>query len=130
MSCGCKERNQKDTANSHLNLLAKELDAQMSPTEGCLYCAEKHLATASCLAREIGYEPVNRGYIIGEIVAACWHLNGTKIERAIKLANDLRDFRHKIQSRTADTECQNFSTYLGEIDAIIKEELKKEAAAS
>lgn len=123
MGCKCKEKDQHDTSYAHSKLLS--FNANTTPIEGCLYCAEKHLATAASLARELGYIPVNRGYVIGEIVAACWHLNGTNLEKAIQLANKLREFRHQIQSRTDDKSCEDFEPYLKEIDNLIQENMTK-----
>lgn len=120
MGCNCKEKNQKETSIFHGNFVLSH--NQTSPIEGCLYCAEKHISTAAALAREVGYSGVNRGYIIGEIVAACWHLIGMKLDSCDKLAAKLRDFRHKIQSRKEDEFCTNFAPYLEEIDHIIREQ--------
>lgn len=125
MGCKCKEKNQRDTSYAHIDPKILSFNAKTSPIEGCLYCAEKHLSTAAALARELGYIAVNRGYVIGEIVAACWHLNGTKIPEAISLADKLRDFRHKIQNRADDKECQDFAPYLEEIDKLINTEKTK-----
>lgn len=126
MGCSCKEKNKRDTSYAHVEPKTLAFNAGTSPIEGCLYCAEKHLATAASLARELGYIPINRGYVIGEIVAACWHLNGTKIKKAIELADKLREFRHKIQNRTDDQVCTDFDPYLKEIDELITEESKNE----
>lgn len=139
MGCKCTERNQRDTARVHIAQPKKiktinkdqqdkllKMNVGTSPIEGCLFCAEKHLSTAAALARELGYIPINRGYVIGEIVAACWHLNGTKIPNAIALADKLRDFRHQIQGRTDDKSCINFDQYLKEINDLIEENLKNE----
>ena len=127
MGCKCKEKNQRDTAHAHIDPKLLSMSPSLtSPVEGCLYCAEKHLSTAAALGREIGYLKVNRGYIIGEIVAACWHLNGTNRSDAILLADKLRGFRHDIQSRNLDEECLNYEPYLKEIDAIINSVIKKE----
>ena len=121
MGCKCKEKNQKDTSVAHVDSKLLAINGNTSPIEGCLYCAEKHLSTAAALARELGYIPINRGYIIGEIVAACWHLYGTNLKKALSLSDKLRDFRHKIQSRDDDSSCMDFSPYLKEIDDLIKE---------
>lgn len=125
MGCKCREHSQRDTSYAHLDSKLLSFNVNTSPIEGCFYCAEKHLSTAAALARELGYIPINRGYVIGEIVAACWHLNGTQNDKAIKLADKLREFRHKIQSRTDDKTCENFDPYLKEIDSIIVEEESK-----
>ena len=92
-----------------------------SPREPCLYCAEKHLATAASLAREQGYAGVNRGFVIGELVAACWHLYGAGPEAAL-LSDHLRAFRHRIQSRTEDETATDFTPYLLAIDVLIRQQ--------
>lgn len=126
MGCKCKEKNQRDTAHAHLDSKLLAMNSSTSPIEGCLYCAEKHLSTAAALGRELGYLKINRGYIIGEIVAACWHLNGTNRSDAIALAEKLRVFRHQIQSRTEDDKCLDYDSYLKEIDVIINKAMTEE----
>ncbi len=117
MGCKCLELDKLDFLHTHDPRLLT--NNKTKPVEGCLYCAEKHIATAACLAREIGYEGVNRGYIIGELVAACWHLHGIKFKEAEELSNKLREFRHKIQSREEDSSCLNFDSYLQDISDLI-----------
>lgn len=114
MTCHCKERTQSDTANYHA--------PQTLAAEPCLYCAEKHLATAAALAREQGYAGVNRGFVIGELVAACWHLSGHCNPAARDLSAALRDFRHRIQSREEDETATDFSPYLTAIDNLIRKD--------
>lgn len=114
MTCLCKEGRRLDVPHRHTDT---------NPQEPCLYCAEKHLATAAALARELGYAAPNRGYIIGELAAACWHLYWATTE-ARELSAKIRDFRHRIQSREEDEACTDFSPYLAEIDALIREEMR------
>lgn len=95
-----------------------------APVEPCLYCAEKHLATAAVLAREQGYSGVNRGWVVGELEAACLHLSGHPDPAARDLSAALRDFRHRIQSRTEDEARTDFSPHLAEIDALIREDMR------
>ena len=93
------------------------------PIDPCLYCAEKHLATAAAMARESGYEKTNRGYVIGELIAACWHLHGLK--EAESLSKKIRDFRHEIQSRHENYDCKKFDSLMEEIDMLINESIEK-----
>jgi hypothetical protein len=65
------------------------------PTEECVFCAEKHLATAYALAQEKGYEAVNRYRLYGELVEAQWHI----WRRSLPLAEKLRELRHLAQMR-------------------------------
>ena len=65
------------------------------PTEECVFCAEKHLATAYALAQENGYADANRYRIIGELVEAQWHI----WRKSVQLAEMLRAMRHEIQMR-------------------------------
>lgn len=65
------------------------------PTEECIFCGEKHFSTAYALAVEKGYESPNRQRIIGELVAAQWHL----WKKAPAIAARLRDIRHTVQQR-------------------------------
>lgn len=102
-------------------LTANERERQTTPADACLFCAEKHIGTAAALARELGYSAPNRGYVIGELVAACWHLVAERSAEADKLAADLRDFRHKIQSRETDESAADFGPFLERIDAMIAE---------
>jgi len=97
------------------------------PLESCLYCAEKHLGTASALARELGYEAPNLGFIVGELVAAAWHLAAGGPERQA-LAEKIRDFRHAIQQRTIRPLQADFAPFLREIDRLISAE--KDASVS
>lgn len=86
MGCGCG----KSGKNS------PRADAPgIAPTEPCVFCAEKHLATAYALAQESGYVPLNRARIIGELVASQWHL----WRLSLPLAEKIRDVRHLVQRR-------------------------------
>jgi hypothetical protein len=82
MTCSCHK--QHDAA----------LDFAKRPTEACIYCAEKHISAAAALARENGYEAMNRTMLIGELVLAQWHL--WTLDRP--LAEKIRDLRHALQS--------------------------------
>lgn len=121
MACRCKARDAADRPTIHGDprLTTAERERQTTPADACLYCAEKHLATAAALARELGYSAPNRGYVVGELVAACWHLAAERSAEADALAADLRDFRHKIQSRAADESTADFGPFLKRIDAMI-----------
>ena len=121
MPCNCYERNKPDDFDRRHGMT--------SPREPCAYCAEKHISSAAALAREQGYAGVNRGYVVGELVAACWHLNGMG-EAADTLAAALRDLRHRIQSRREDETLTDFSPYLVAIDAIIRADMAAEESAS
>lgn len=113
MPCKCQERDQRDTPRSHA-------DNPTTPRTPCLYCAEKHISTAAALAREQGYAGANRGYILGELVAACWHLYGAGPDAHL-LSDRLRDFRHRIQGRQEDETLTDFSPYLLAIDVLIRQ---------
>ena len=65
------------------------------PDEECILCAEKHYSYAMQLSKEIGYVAINRQKIIGELVAAQWHIYKYNEE----LANKIRDIRHFVQER-------------------------------
>ncbi len=71
-----------------------KLDFAKRPEEPCIYCAEKHIAAASALARENGYEAVNRSMMLGELILAQWHL--WHLDRP--LGERVRDLRHALQS--------------------------------
>lgn len=93
------------------------------PTEPCVFCAEKHIGTAKELARENGYETPNRQAIIGQLVAAGWHLYKDHPELAAKV----RDIRHLIQWRRESE--VDWTAICAEIDALATaaaEELKKQ----
>ena len=64
------------------------------PKSPCIFCAEKHLSTAYALSKEIGYEGINRQWIIGELVLSQWHL-----KEHLDEAMEIRKIRHQIQSR-------------------------------
>lgn len=121
MACRCKERDAADRPTIHgdARLSTSERERQTTPADACLYCAEKHIATAAALARELGYSAPNRGYVVGELVAACWHLAAERSAEADALAADLRDFRHKIQSRQVDESATDLGPFLERIDALI-----------
>ena len=72
-----------------------DMDRRTLPTDECVLCAEKHLATAYALATENGYEGTNRASTIGQLCLAqwhCWHADA-------KLAEAIRDVRHLVQQR-------------------------------
>lgn len=87
MTCKCKEHGVPDADAPHWH------DPKIRPGEPCPLCAEKHLATAAALAREMGYEGVNWQWIVGELVCAAWHLAGDPTGLAFKI----RDTRHVVQ---------------------------------
>jgi len=88
MGCGCgKHKDGKATPRADAPGIA--------PTDPCVFCAEKHLATAYALAQESGYVPLNRARIIGELVASQWHL----WRLSLPLAEKIRDVRHLVQHR-------------------------------
>lgn len=72
-----------------------DLPRRTLPTDECVLCAEKHLATAYTLAQECGYEDTNRQRIIGELVLSQWHVWHSNM----KLAEKIRTIRHLIQQR-------------------------------
>ena len=116
MTCKCNEKRLRDHPHPH------DDNHRTRPDEVCYYCAEKHLSTAATLAKEQGYAGINRGYIIGELVAASWHLYGGG-KAAAELSAALREFRHRIQSRREDETLTDFSPYLLAIDAIIRADM-------
>lgn len=113
MTCPCKTH--KDAKHPALDT---HLAFSGQPTASCLYCAEKHLATAAALAREQGYEAPNLGYIVGELVAAAWHLASGGNDRQ-ELASKIRDLRHDIQRRKIRPAETDFAPLLREIDRLI-----------
>lgn len=72
-----------------------DMDRRTLPTDECVLCAEKHLATAYALATENGYEGTNRASTIGQLCLAQWHCWHTDA----KLAEAIRDVRHLVQQR-------------------------------
>lgn len=87
-----------------------------SPTEICLYCAEKHLSTAWAWARERGYEEVNRQAIIGELVSTVDHLPWAEVE----LAEKIRDARHEIQDSHTKQPQVDWEGLMRDIDKLIR----------
>ena len=125
MTCKCKERAERDRPMIHGPY--EDSEAATRPDESCLYCAEKHLATAAVLARELGYAAPNRGYVVGELAAACWHLYRHSPE-ARALSDELRELRHRIQTRQEDETARDFGPYLETIDRLIRAEQEKDKA--
>ena len=82
MACSCKH-NQRSPDG-----------LEKKPRTPCVFCAEKHLSTAYVLANEVGYEDLNRMYIIGELVLAQWHLKEHR-----EVAMEIRKLRHFVQNR-------------------------------
>ena len=70
-------------------------DARTLPTDECVLCAEKHLATAYALASENGYKFENRAAIVGQLCLCQWHCYHAEP----KLAGSIRAARHLIQQR-------------------------------
>ena len=70
-------------------------DYTQQPDRAWDICGEKHFSAALMLAEEKGYFAINRQRIIGELVAASWHI----FEKHRPTAEKLRDLRHKIQER-------------------------------
>ncbi|HPC18565.1 MAG: hypothetical protein KBC66_04090 [Kiritimatiellae bacterium] len=93
------------------------------PDEPCVLCAEKHLSTAYALAKENGYESINRHAIIGQLVAASWHLYADNSA----IAGKIRDIRHLIQKRR-EAEV-DWNTVLVEVDALASRETRDTSAA-
>ncbi|MBR7149707.1 MAG: hypothetical protein IKD01_01655 [Oscillospiraceae bacterium] len=83
MPCACSTQKDKPTDYSQL------------PDRPCDLCGEKHFSAALALAEERGYTPVNRQRIIGELVAAQWHI----YEKHPVTAEKIRSIRHTIQAR-------------------------------
>lgn len=90
----------------------------IAPEEPCVLCAEKHLATAYALACESGYATPNRQRIIGELVAAQWHLFREHGDLAMKI----RAMRHLAQRR--NEEKIDWLPALAEIDRIAAAEAR------
>ena len=86
MACGCMKHKG-----------ATDRPRLTRPDEPCVFCGEKHLATAYALAQEGGYEVKNRMRMIGELVLAQWHLWAAHKE----VAEKIRDIRHAVQAREA-----------------------------
>ncbi len=101
-------------------LLPIDGPSTISPTEQCLFCAEKHLSTAYALAMESGYETPNRQRIVGELVSAQWHLFRTDYS----LAEIIRAARHAIQMRE-ETKVE-WAPMLAAVSALVETELDKE----
>lgn len=83
MGCGCGKHGP----------VSSDVPAVTRPDSPCVFCAEKHFATAFALAGENAYEAVNRLRLIGELVLAQWHL----WERQPKTARAIRDIRHAVE---------------------------------
>ena len=66
------------------------------PDDPCVFCAEKHFATAKRLAYEVGYDGPNRQDVLGELVLCGWHLARSG---ALDLWNEVRRIRTLIQFR-------------------------------
>jgi hypothetical protein len=81
-----------------------------------VFCAEKHLSTAYALANEIGYENLNRMYIIGELVLSQWHLKNHKDE-----AMSIREIRHLVQNRKENE--INGTKPMEMVEKLVEEEL-------
>lgn len=112
MACSC--RNKKADA--------VDIPHTVTPTEPCIFCAEKHFSTALSLIQEVGYESPNRQSIIGEIVLAQWHI----YRMDYHLAEDLRDLRHLIQNRReTEVTADMLKKISDKFDVIINMELAK-----
>ena len=88
MSCCGKHKEKVATG-------APDVDRKTLPSDECILCAEKHLATAYALSVENGYESVNRAAVIGQLCLAQWHCWHADME----LAQSIRDIRHLVQQR-------------------------------
>ena len=92
------------------------------PTDECILCAEKHLATARALDREArvsGYVAENRADILGELCLAQWH----SWHKSPALAEKIRAIRHLVQMRKS-TEV-DWSPALAEMDMLASAEASK-----
>ena len=112
MGCRCRERNWRDIPHNH----------DTSPSAVCLFCAEKHLSYAWELARERGYEVVNRQAIVGELVAAVMHL---PLDEMV-LSEKIREARHAIQDREGKEKTIDWEGLMRGIDALIAKSEAKE----
>lgn len=88
------------------------------PTDECVFCAEKHLATAYALAQENFYEAKNRDRAIGELCLAQWHIYHLDME----IAKQMREMRHLIQMRK-EKEIE-WTPALNVMAALVEKELK------
>ena len=96
-----------------------------APAEPCVFCAEKHIGTAYALANETGYESPNRLAIIGQLVAAGWHLYKEHPDLAAKV----RDIRHLIQwRREAEVDWTPVSAEIDKLAVAEAAKLKSEEA--
>lgn len=88
MSC-CGKHKEKVATGS------PDVERKTLPSDECILCAEKHLATAYALSVENGYESVNRAAVIGQLCLCQWHCWHADME----LAQSIRDIRHLVQQR-------------------------------
>lgn len=72
-----------------------DMERKTLPSDECVLCAEKHLASAYALSVENGYEGTNRASTIGQLCLSQWHCWRADIE----LAKSIRDIRHLVQQR-------------------------------
>lgn len=112
MSCCGKHKEKVATG-------APDVERKTLPSDECILCAEKHLATAYALAVENGYESVNRIAIIGQLCLSQWHCWHADIE----LAKSIRDIRHLIQQRR-EAEV-DWTPMLAEMDALASAEAER-----
>lgn len=106
MPCGCHGHG--------MPRAGADTPAVIRPDEPCVYCAEKHFATAYALANENGYEAKNRTAILGQLVLSQWHLWRDHRD----LARRIRDLRHRIQHREA-LSADAWTSIIPDLDAIV-----------
>lgn len=95
-------------------------ERKILPDDPCVFCAYKHFHTARRLVQEYGYTAENRGDAVGELVLGAWHLWKTE---NIRLAEKVRDIRHKIEHRRESE--VDWGPATDEFDLLIKAEASK-----
>lgn len=98
-------------------------DYNKKPQESCLYCAEKHIATAMQAYNEQGYLNTNRQFIIGELELARKHLDNYE-----QIAERIRQFRHDIQNRQVQVNKEQWQVLCNMLNEQIENEEKMNKA--
>lgn len=116
MACGCKMK------NGGTNQIDLPEDFSKPPLEFCAFCADKHFSTAWTLAKETGYEQVNRRWVVGELVLMQWHLNKDYPDFCKKV----REIRHRWQVGDWRGAEKLWEPLGAELDKILQKEAEKE----
>lgn len=107
MACNCKK-------------YSVDIRNDIRPDEQCIFCAEKHFATALCLMREIGYEAANAATAKKEKILAAYHLDrfDPDFAASVRTAGDLEPLifdMQKICRKDFDGEYSLFLLLIGEL---------------